>query len=428
MPRRSQLRSRDNPVGKPRPDRGKVITNDAVTLQTGADVSPSVMEITMRARSMLLCLALSALPSAARAQTAPAPALDLSGVIFGNYQLNTDAAAKARTGGEKPNKFDIARVYLNFRMPAGEKGSIRVTTDVLQNTGGGGYYGGWAIRLKYGFFQYDVTRKLAGVDGLGMQARIGMLQNVIVEHMDSYWPRYLGINAVETHNFFASADVGAATLLTLPKRRGEAYFTVLNGSNYTAAENDRFKDVAGRFSWTPFANDSGFLRTLAITPWYSKGRAAGAFPNGGPGQVGPVTAGIQKDRRGIFAGVRDRRLSGGAEFSQRVEEVEGGLNTAAIPRTVRGRTSNLVSGFAFVRPLEIANATKRSRLGLFTRVDNFDFDDTPAESSTTLAWFGAFWDLNSRATFTLDYQDMKQKLGTVTIPTKTLFMHWVASF
>jgi len=363
----------------------------------------------------------------AAAQAAASSSLDFSGVMFGNWMMRTDSAAKAGLGGKAPNRFDLGRVYLNFRMPAGERGSIRATTDLFQNTTAG-YYSGWALRFKYAYFQYNATSSLAGIDGLSMVARVGMLHNVVVEHMDSYWPRWMSQNAVETHGFFASADMGAATLVTLPGRRGEAYFTVMNGNGYTAAETDRFKDVAARFSWTPFANDSGFLRTLALTPWYSIGRSGGAFQSGGAGQVGPVTEGIQRDRRGLFAGLRDRRLTAGAEFSQRIEEVESGANTVGSPRVVRNRTSDLISAFAIVRPLELVDRSRRSRLALFSRIDDFQFDDTPAPVSTSLAWFGLFWDLNPRATVTIDYQVMTSRSGTTSVPAKSLFLHWVANY
>lgn len=400
-----------------------------------------VMEITMRARFAFSCilglLALTTVPVTASSQTTtPAPTLDFSGLIFGNYQYRTDTIASNALGGQSPNRFDLGRVYLNFRMPAGERGSIRVTTDLYQNTGGGGYYAGWALRFKYAYFQYEFTKSLFGVDGMGAVGRVGMVHNVMVDHVDSFWPRFLGQNALETHGFFASADVGVSSLVTMPKRRGEAYLTVLNGTGYTAAETDRFKDIAARYSWTPFANDSGFLRTFVITPWYLMGRAAGNFAAGGAGQVGPgrngaITEGVQRDRRGLFAAVRDRRFTGGAEFSQRVEEIEGGANTVVSPRVVRDRTSDLMSAFAVVRPLELADAKKRSKLSLFGRFDTLDFDDTPV-TKTTVAWGGVMWDLNSRATFTLDYQAMKTKTTvgatTTTVPTNTVFLHWVTSF
>lgn len=395
----------------------------------------------MRARAIPSCilalLLVAAVPVTASSQTTvTTPALDFSGIIFGNYQYRTDTIARNALGGKSPNRFDLGRVYLNFRMPAGERGSMRITTDMYQNTGGGGYYAGWSVRLKYAYFQYDVTRALFGVSGMPMNARIGMIQNFVVEHVDSYWPRWMSQDALETHGFFASADVGLGTTVTLPRRRGEFYSTVVNGNGYTAAETDRFKDIAARFSWTPFANDSGFLRTFAISPWYSIGRTAGAFAVGGAGQVGPGrngawTDGVQRDRRGVFAGVRDRRLTGGAEFAQRVEALEGGANTTLSPRTVRKRTSDLLSAFAIVRPFELVDAKKRSKLLLFARWDDFTLDDATATASATdLIWGGIWWELNARATISLDYQKMMLTTGATGLktPTNTLFLHWVTTF
>ena len=398
----------------------------------------------MRARSTLVLLAL--LCPATLASQSPAPTLDFSGIMFGHWLMRTDSLARSTTGGKRPTRFDLARVYLNFRMPAGEKGSIRATTDILQTTAGG-YYAGWTVRMKYAYFQYDATRTLFGVDGLAANARVGMIPNFIVDHVDTFWPRWLSQDALETYNFFSSADVGVGSVLTMPKRRGEAYATIVNGTGYTAGETDRFKDVGARYSWTPFANDSSALRTLAITPWYSLGRAAGNFFNGGPGQVGPgangaITEGVQRDRRGVFVGLRDRRVTGGLEFAQRIEGVETGLNTAASPRVVRTRTSDLIDAFVLVRPLELADKSKRSRLTLFGRFDNFDFDGpasvTPfvVASETRLLWGGILWDLNARSTFSIDFQQSKGTTATTngtttvsqTIPVRTLFFHWQATY
>lgn len=395
----------------------------------------------MRARSsfgsILAFLVLATVPVTASSQTTVTTrALDFSGVIFGNYQYRTDTIAKNGLGGQSPNRFDLGRVYLNFRMPVGDRGSMRITTDMYQNTGGGGYYAGWAVRLKYAYFEYDATRTLFGVEGMPVNARIGMIQSFVVEHVDSYWPRWMSPDALETHGFFASADLGLGSTVTLPRRRGEVYATIVNGNGYTAAETDRFKDVAARFTWTPFANDSGFLRTFALSPWYLKGRGAGLFAVGGPGQVGPGrngawTDGVQRDRRGVFAGVRDRRLTGGAEFAQRIEEIEGGANTTITPRTVRTRTSDMMSAFAIVRPLELADPKKRSKLLLFARWDDFTLDDVAATASATdLIWGGIWWELNQRATISLDYQKMTLTTGAAGLktPTNTLFLHWVATF
>src|SRR5437867_1637849 len=85
------------------------------------------------------------LPGVAVAQAAQTqPPIDFSGVVFGNYQYLTDSASKARTGGKSPNKFDIERVYLTFRMPVGDRTAIRVTTDIFQQSPSG-YYSGWTV-------------------------------------------------------------------------------------------------------------------------------------------------------------------------------------------------------------------------------------------------------------------------------------------
>ena len=359
--------------------------------------------------------------------TVTPPPLDFSGVLFGNFQWRTDDATKLSTGGKPSSRFDVGRAYLTFRMPAGERGSIRITTDIFQQSPST-YYSGWTVRLKYGFFQYDLTRNLAGVQGLSALGRIGMLHTVVVEHIETFWPRWLGSSAVEQNGFFSSADVGAASLLTLPKRRGEAYFTITNGSNYSSGENDRFKDFAARVSLTPFASDSGLIRTFTISPWYYKGWSASAF-------VAPPTAvsdGLQKDRRGLFVGLRDRRITGGAEFSQRLEGVE----TAGPPaRVVQTRTSNLLSGFALVRPMELVDAKKRSSFGIVGRFDKFDsFSKNTSLPAGVLipdnrfVVLGLFWDVNARTTFALDYQELKNETAVATFPGKTLFLHWVANF
>src|SRR4051812_39669139 len=66
--------------------------------------------------------------------TVVTPAFDFSGVVFGSWGYRLDSLGQALTGGAHPNQFSIDRAYLTFRMPAGDNGQIRVTTDVFQNT------------------------------------------------------------------------------------------------------------------------------------------------------------------------------------------------------------------------------------------------------------------------------------------------------
>lgn len=349
---------------------------------------------------------------------------DFSSVVFGNFQMRTDAAARTTTGGEPTSKFDIARAYLTFRFPAGDRASVRVTTDIFQqsNPATSGFYPGWAVRLKYGYLNYDVTSRLAGVDGLGMSARIGMLQTVVIDQIEGFWPRWLGNTAVEQAGFFSSSDLGASTTLSLPSRRGEIYFGVTNGPGYANPENDRFKDVAARFTFTPFANDSGFLRTFAISPWYYKGWLGSAYAQAAT----PVSEGLQKDRRGVFVGLRERRLTIGAEIDQRLEELE-----TTAPPAPRGalteRTSQLVSAFAIVRPMELFDRSRRSRLSLVGRFDRFELDSDSDAFSEFLVG-GVIWDLTQRVSLALDYQGATPRSGAAGAPANTWFLHWVATF
>lgn len=409
----------------------------------------------------LLALATAALPFfpsmvAAQSPTVVTPAFDFSGVVFGSWGYRTDSAAKATLGGKSPNQFGLDRAYLTFRMPAGDNASIRVTTDVFQqtNAAAGAYYGGWAVRIKYGYVQYTALRNQFG-DGSNLTGRIGILHTVVIDHQEGFWPRYLSQVALERNGFMSSADAGAAGLLTLGDHWGEVYATVVNGGGYTAVERDRFKDVALRLSLTPLGNQknlSPIWKSLAITPWYSKGWNPSAFaaggtaaaPQVGPGQNGAITDGLQKDRYGIFAGIKERRITAGAEFARRKDEGETGGNTTASPRVVIDSTGRLIDGFALVRPLELFNPAQKSGLQLIGRYDRFTANTDPTSANYAGStpsynfWvLGASYDLTTRFTMALDWQ--VQDPNSFPNPTATniirpaprtssLFLHWQATF
>lgn len=357
--------------------------------------------------------------------SAPAPAVDLSGVLFGSFWLRTDSAAKAQTGGKPPNRFDLERAYLTFRMAAGERTNIRVTTDIFQNVAT--YYGGWVVRLKYGYVNRELAQALFGVQGLTAAARVGMLHTVVIDHIEAHWPRSLGTSALERNGFFSSADLGAAALVLLPGNRGEVYATLTNGPGYTSGETDRFKDAGARVSLTPFARRGSVLKTLVITPWYYRGAAASVFILGGPTQVGRVSEGLRRDRRGLFVALRDRKLTGGVELAQRIEGIESGSNTVTAPRLVTDRTSNLRSAFALVRPAEWLRSDRPSRLGVVARLDHFRLN-TSTSAATRFTVLGAFWDLTPKTTLTVDWQSLEPLGGSTNVRTRTLFVHWKAEF
>jgi hypothetical protein len=395
-------------------------------------------------------------PSLAVAQqatpTVVTPSFDFSGVIFGSWGYRLDSLGQAQTGGAHPNQFSVDRAYLTFRMPAGDNGAIRITTDVFQNTNTAqnAYYQGWVIRAKYAYLQYTGLKNEFG-DGSSLLGRIGLLHTVVIDHEEQFWPRYLSQTAVERDGFFSSADAGAAGLLTLGKKLGEIYGTITNGPGYASYEKDRFKDLALRVSLTPFGNEkdmNGIVKSFTVSPWFYKGWVGSNFASGGTGEVGPGTNGaiedgLARDRYGLFVGVKERRMNAGLEWAQRKDESETGANTTASPRVVHDSTGRLLDGFVVFRPVELFDATSKSGLQVIARFDHFTPDTSPTAAnyvgttpSLNFTILGVSYDLNQKLTFALDWQ--KQHGVSYPAPTGTnlrapadasnLFLHFQAAF
>ncbi|MEO8560898.1 MAG: hypothetical protein ABI601_02410 [bacterium] len=390
-----------------------------------------------------LFAALSSVAPLSAQTTAPAPAqapavtpLNFSGVIFGsfNYQLPTSPAPLRN---QTNTAFVVDRAYLTFRMPAGDRTSIRITTDVYQSQDSSS--NAYTVRAKYAYLQYDAP-KLS--NGASVTGRFGILQNVLIDHMENFWPRYLSQASTERAGYFASADVGLAGLVTLPSKMGELYATIVNGPGYTSRERDRFKDYAIRFTLTPLLNSptTSLLQTFTITAWGYKGATASAFVNGGVGQAGPVGEALDRSRAGLFVGLRDPRLVLGGELAQRHEGGDSGLNTAASPRGVTETTGRLLSAFTVTRPLAFVNASGKSSVGLVARYDHISptastsgFATAPPTSNAYhMLIGGVFWDLSQKAQLALDYQEsLASSNGSSNnppAPSKGYYAHFVVNF
>ena len=347
------------------------------------------------------------------------PAIDFSGIIYANYQYRGEDAA------ESANRFDLERAYLTFRMPAGDRASIRITTDVFQQTASGSdaYYRGWSLRAKYAYLQYNY---LTGSEWKAY-ARLGLLQTVFIEHDESFWPRWLGISPTERAGFFSSADAGISNGITLPRGLGEIYSTVTNGPGYTSREIDRFKDFATRVTVRPFAsNKESPFRGVALTAWGYKGALASKFVTGGPGQIGSIGSGLKRDRWGVHAASASPRLTVAAQFASRIDEGEAGLNTNAAPRIVTDSTGTLMSAYGVVRPLPAAN-DRPHPLSVVLRFDRVTTNDE-TDDAYDFVVAGLIWDFSSRLSASLDYQEATPREGTPVVPTRTWFAHFVARF
>ena len=344
-----------------------------------------------------------------------------SGVLLANFQYRSDKGpSKAQ------NKFDLERAYLTFKMPAGDRASIRITADVFQQTTGpnDAFYKGWVIRAKYAYLQYDYL-KSAGWNGA---VRGGLIHNVVIDHVESFWPRWISQTAIERSGFFSSADAGVGTVVTLPNKFGELYATIVNGPGYASRETDRFKDYAARVSLTPLSGSSNkVIKTLALSGWTYVGAVGSQFAAGGAGQIGPVGSSLPRTRAGVFLGVRDPRFSAGAEWDTRKDARETGANTLVSPRVEVDSTGRLISGFAAIKPFQLVNDRSTLPLGLVARWDRFKPNTaTPGYVNTVIG--GLTWDLNKKSALSLDYQEQTPTNGAIAAVTKTYFLHLVANF
>jgi hypothetical protein len=346
------------------------------------------------------------------------PTVSVSGVVFGNYQYHLGGQSKDF------NQFVVDRAYVNVRATVSERTSVRVTTDVFQS----GDQNGWTIRAKYAYLQYDLVKRGPWTTAL----RAGMLHNVMVEHVETFWPRFISSVALERSGGFASADVGAAAVVTLPGRAGELYAHVVNGPGYTRRETDRFKDFGARLSLTPLAGrTSGLLATLTISPWFYEGATASTFVRGGGGgAISPVGEGQPRDRYGVVLGIRDPRVTGGLEVA-RMRTVTDALGPGPAPvRVVSDVRANVLSAFGTVRPLAFVNSTHRSRVGLLARYDNVRQGTADARYHFLIA--GLLFDASARSSLVLDYQEQLANSGAPALPSpgsfRALFAHVVLNF
>jgi hypothetical protein len=214
----------------------------------------------------------------------------------------------------------------------------------------------------------------------------------------------------------------------------------VNGPGYTTRERDRFKDFAMRVTLTPLmARDVPWVwKNLTLTGWTYRGATASAFVNGGVGQNGAIGDALARNREGLFAGIRDPRLTVGAEVSERTDEGEVGDNTPASPRALSSLTARLVSGILIVRPFALQGTDDKSPFGIVARYDRVNptarssgfVQPTVASDAYHTLIAGVFADISPQAQVALDYQEQLTSRGASLPPnpTKGYFVHFVVNF
>lgn len=375
----------------------------------------------MRSRLAALLFAgtiLFAGPVSAQRSPSRLDSLDFSGTLFANYQYHADSGVTRSS-----NKFDVERIYLTFRMPVGEKLAVRITTDIFQTQSTDGTVKGWLIRAKYAYLQYDYGEKNA----IGGFTRFGILPTAIIEHEETFWPRFISQVAVDRAGLISPADGGLSNVLRFPDAKGELYTAITNGPGYTSRETDRFKDYSARMTLTPFSSRVDWIKNLTFSAWAHHGAVGSKFSGGGAGQIAPVSSSMPRKRWGLLLAAREPRFTAGAHYGGMTDASEMGANTIASPRVERDSSGRFISLFTTFKPARLLSESSKSPFGVVLRFDDFKTNRN-SQSGYRLYIAGITADASSRVSFALDYQ-LQSPTGGITVPrTRTYFAHMVANF
>jgi hypothetical protein len=338
--------------------------------------------------------------------------ITFSGVLYLNYQYRLHPS-----GGV--NRFDVDRAYLNVAGPLGNRISFRLTSDVYQ-VQSDTVNRSWQLRAKYAYGQYEFSRSASWPGWV----RLGMVQNMFIDHDEAYWPRWLSPAATDRQGYFSSADVGVLARLGLPSRKGEILATILNGPGFASREVDRFKDFGARLSITPLAEESGSpWRTLTLALWAYKGAVASRFVSGGTDQVGPVGSSLRRDRWGVFTAVALPRATVSLQHARRMDEGEVGSNTAMDPRVVEDSTGSLTTSYVVLQPFTGA-ASQFSIVGRWDRVDR----NVSVGRRHDLVIAGIAWTFSPGRSIALDFQNTYPHERSATPANRTVFIHTQTRF
>lgn len=287
------------------------------------------------------------------------PETSVGGVIYLHNMTDMSDNSPGKSAEKKGyDEVAVDRVYLNFTQSITPKVKMRVTTDIYQNAAttavrdSGGtkvpsYYNGWSVRLKYAYA--DLGNFLPQTT-----FRLGMMQSPWIDYVENLWKyRVVAQTLMDVEGQFASSDLGAGILYKLPKGYGEFYGNAVNGTGYSAPENNKEKDFAGRLA-------------LNLIPQWKGNRSfqvAGYYYNGYTNPSPNYTPALYRNRAGGFAYFAYDYISLGAEYDVTHDDK---LTGSAISYTNSG-------GYSVFGELKPPKGVKFIEdLALFGRYDQWD--------------------------------------------------------
>jgi hypothetical protein len=126
-------------------------------------------------------------------------------------------------------------------------------------------------------------------------------------------------------------------------------------------------------------------------------------------------------------GLRDPRLSLGAQIARRTDVFESADTTKDVTPKAVTRTGSVMSFYAIIKPLLYIQSAPEWPLGIVLRMDRSknDVDADPYQRNIIA---GLSWDFNKRTSVYADVQSSVPKSGATGTDTRTFFLHVVANY
>jgi len=138
--------------------------------------------------------------------------------------------------------------------------------------------------------------------------KFGLIPTVWPSFVDGIW-KYRGISASvsDLQSYSPTSGVGVSVSYALPGKMGDLSGFVLNGSGYTSAETNRYKDVALRASVYPFVDDP-LLKPLLVAGYVYKGS-----------NLSTTSTALPRNRFGGLVSYAYSVVSGAVEYNSRAD-------------------------------------------------------------------------------------------------------------
>ncbi len=284
----------------------------------------------------------------------------ISGNIYANYNWNYTGIGKEKD----ENRFEVERLYLTAKSKLSEEFSMRATLDVYTSKMDANLNS--AYILKYGYLDWKASEWLT--------VRGGMIPTEWVGHVEDIW-KFRGIAKVmsDIEGLQSSSDVGISTIAKLPSNLGEVVLLVLNGNGYRKAENNRFKDIAGRITISPFFNQGNVLKKLKLSAHFYSGR---------------YSERLKKERWGIMLSLPFEDFSIALDYDTRKDS------------TIDG------AGVSLFGELQLKSIVGLNNYSLIGRIDSFDPNINVAGDKHLRLIYGIAYKASANVTLVLNNQSM----------------------